>query len=287
MPFLKHQYGQTYYQYRGSKRSGGTPIICLHGGPGGHSRFMHPLFELSDERQVYLYDQTGGGRSSPTEKKHWRIPVFVNEFRQLLDHWEIDQFHLFGASWGTTLALEIYLRRDLGKRIQSLTFQSPMFSAADWTADANRLIKGLPAKERKVINYCHEIGATDAEVYREAMKVYYAKHVLRSKAKAKKRGEVKNDHGHQVYEHMWGASEFSATGTLRGYDRVNDLPSITCPTLFICGEHDEAQPRTAKRYKRMIKGARFEEIGNASHAILTERPKPLIRAIRSFLSDLD
>lgn len=248
---------------------------------------MGDLFQLSDERQVYLYDQIGGGRSTPTGKQHWRIPTFLNEFRLLLDHWELDTFHLFGASWGTTLALEIYLRRSLGKRIKSIIFQSPLFSTTDWTNDANRLIKGLPAKERKVIQYCHEIEATDSEVYRDAMKTYYARHVLRNQTRARQRREIENEHGNNVYEYMWGISEFYATGTLKDYERVDELPNISCPTLLICGQYDEAQPRTARRYTRMIPNARFVEIKNASHAILGERPKPLLKSIRQFVRDVD
>jgi len=287
MPYLKHQFGQTFYQLRGSKHSDGLPIICLHGGPGGHSRFMSDLFKLADNRQVVIYDQVGGGRSSATEKKFWKVQTFVRELELLVEHLGFKQFHLFGGSWGTTLALEYYLKgRNRGK-VESLIFQSPMFSAADWQRDANQLIAKLPAKERRIIRVCHEIGATDSKVYLEAMKLYYARHVCRNKAKSKRRSLIKNLHGNRVYEYMWGASEFSATGILKNYDKVSQLEKIGCPTLFICGEHDEARPKTAKQYAKTIPDADFVEIKNASHAILAEKPSKLIKTIRHFVTRID
>jgi len=287
MPYLKHQFGQTFYQLRGSKRSSGLPIICLHGGPGGHSRFMTDLFRLADNRQVVIYDQVGGGRSSPTGKKRWKVQTFVHELELLVEHLGFKQFHLFGASWGTTLALEYYLKGRNRSNVASLVFQSPMFSAADWQRDANQLIAKLPAKERKVIRYCHEIDATDSKVYQDAMALYYTRHVCRNKAKSKRRAAVKNPNGNQVYEYMWGASEFSATGTLKNYSKVSQLGKIGCPTLFICGEFDEARPNTAKQYAKKITNADFVEIKNASHAILTERPTQLVKTIRSFVARID
>lgn len=288
MPLVSHQFGQTYFQSRGSKQLPGLPIVCLHGGPGGHSRFMTDLFKLGDERRVFIYDQVGGGRSSATEKKRWRIATFVQELEFLVDHWGLDRFHLFGGSWGTTLALEYFLARKKNQaRVASLLFQSPMFSAADWQSDANKLVRRLPARERKVIQYCHEIGATDAQVYQDAMKLYYARHVCRNKARSLRAAKIKNPNGNQVYEFMWGASEFSATGTLKDYNRVNELKRITCPTLFVCGQHDEAQPSTARRYSKLVSDASFHEIKDASHAILAEKPAQLIRLMRSFLRDQD
>jgi proline iminopeptidase len=287
MPYLKHQFGQTFYQLRGSKRSSGLPIICLHGGPGGHSRFMTDLFRLADNRQVVIYDQIGGGRSSPTGKKLWKVQTFVHELELLVEHLGFKQFHLFGGSWGTTLALEYYLKGRNRSKVASLVFQSPMFSATDWQRDANQLVANLPAKERKIIRYCHEIEATDSKVYQDAMKLYYSMHVCRNKAKSKRGALVKNSHGNQVYEYMWGASEFSATGTLKNYNKVSQLEKIGCPTLFICGEYDEARPNTAKQYAKKISTADFVEITNASHAILAERPAQLVKTIRQFVSGID
>jgi len=248
---------------------------------------MTDLFRLTDDRQVVIYDQVGGGRSSPTKKKLWKVQTFVTELELLVKHLGFKRFHLFGGSWGTTLALEYYLKGRNRSKVASLVFQSPMFSAADWQRDANQLIEKLPAKERKIIRYCHEIGATDSKVYKDAMRLYYARHVCRNKAKSKLGALIKNSHGKQVYEHMWGASEFSATGSLKNYNKVSQLEKINCPTLLICGEHDEARPSTAKQYAKKISDSNFVEIKSASHAILAEKASQLVKTIRYFVTRIE
>lgn len=260
-----------------------TPIIWLHGGPGGMHRPDGNVFQLAHDRRVYCYTQIGSGRSSPTGRSLWNIKTFVAELEQLIDAWQLTEFHLMGGSWGTTLALEYYLRRR-GKGVKSLVFQSPLFKTADWRDDGRRLIEGLPAETRHVIETCHEIGATDAQVYKDAMWVFYLKHVLRNKTKLESMFARHNPNGNKIYEYMWGPSEFEPSGTLSTYDRIKDLARIKVPTLIICGEHDEATPETGVNYSNLIDGCSFAEIKSASHAIWEERPARIRRVIDDFLS---
>jgi proline iminopeptidase len=283
MAFVTHKLGKTHYTKKGRNRK--TPVIWLHGGPGGTHEPDGAVFQLAGDRQVYCYTQLGGGRSSATTRKHWHIKTFVQELEMLISAWGLERFHLMGGSWGTTLALEYYLRRR-GKGVASLVFQSPLFSSRDWKSDATRLIRGLPKKTQKVINACHEIGATDARVYKDAMEVYYAKHVMRNKSKAKKKNPP-NPNGVKIYEHMWGPSEFEPTGTLKSYNRVASLSRIRVPALVICGEHDEATPGTGVRYANKIPGCSFTEIPGVSHAIWRERPARIRNVINGFLDEIE
>jgi proline iminopeptidase len=278
---IKHSLGTTYFEKKGRKNK--TPIVCLHGGPGGTSKNLRAMFALSDERQVYIYDQIGGGKSSKIEKSKWKIETFVKELDILIKEWGLTEFYLMGGSWGTTLALEYYLRKK-GKGIKGLIFQSPMFSAKDWQNDANELISKLPKQTKKVISFCHQIGATDSKVYKEAIIEYYSRHVFRNKKKLKENvAKNTNPHGEEIYMHMWGPSEFMATGTLKNYTRIKDLQKIKVPTLFICGHYDEATPKTARKYVAKIKDARLEVIKGASHAILSEKPVAMIKVLKKFL----
>lgn len=287
MPYINHKFGKTFYRSKG-RQSELPPLVFLHGGPGGRSKADSPLFELADKRKVYLYDQIGGGKSSPLKPSQMKISTFVQELDLLLAAWGIDDCHLAGGSWGTTLALEYFLRHK-GKRVRSLTFQSPMFSAADWETDANRLIAQMDPNDQKIIRYCHEINATDAQVYKDASYRYYARHVNRNKKKLAEmmQGGSTNKHGAEVYSTMWGPTEFKPTGTLKTYDRTQDLQRINVPTQFICGEFDEATPETAERYCEQIDQAELTVIQGASHSIAAEKPKPFIRVLRQFMNKQD
>jgi proline iminopeptidase len=281
MAFVEHKLGKTYFTRKG--RRGKTPVVWLHGGPGGMHQPNSNVFTLAQERQVYCYTQLGGGKSSKTSQKRWNIETFVRELDLLVKAWGLEEFHLMGGSWGTTLALEYYLRKK-GRGVKSLVFQSPLFSTRDWKADGRRLIHKLPGKTQHIINACHDIGATDSAVYREAMKVFYGKHVIRLKNPRKR---PPNPNGAEVYEYMWGPSEFEPTGTLKQYSRIGQLSRIKVPTMVICGEYDEATPGTGKKYAKRIRGSRFAEIKGASHVIWEEKPARIRKVISDFLYEIE
>ena len=292
MAFLEHRFGKTYYTKKG--RRGKTPIIWLHGGPGGEHRPDSEVFRLAEERHVYCYTQVGSGRSSKTDAKHWNIETFVEELDLLIKAWGLTEFHLMGGSWGTTLALEYYLRKDCLKsssdkkrKIKSLVFQSPLFCSRDWKADGVQLINAMPQKTQKVINTCHEIGATDSAVYEKAMFEYYLKHVLRNKTKLKEMFSRSNPNGALIYQYMWGPSEFEPTGTLKRYSRLKDLKKIDIPVMILCGEFDEATPATGMKYANRIPACHFAEVKGASHAIWVEKPARMKKLIGDFLTEID
>jgi proline iminopeptidase len=84
----------------------GKPVIVLHGGPGGGcSPAMRRYFDPSVYR-IVLFDQRGCGRSRP------HASVEANTTAHLIADIElirrtlgVDQWIVFGGSWGATLAL--------------------------------------------------------------------------------------------------------------------------------------------------------------------------------------
>lgn len=84
----------------------GIPVVVLHGGPGGGCspgmrRFFHP-----DIYRVILFDQRGCGRSRPhasvEDNTTWDLVADIELIREELG---IDEWIVFGGSWGATLAL--------------------------------------------------------------------------------------------------------------------------------------------------------------------------------------
>ena len=84
----------------------GVPLVFLHGGPGGgclphHRRFYDPAFW-----NIVLVDQRGAGQSAPIgELAGNTTQHLVADLERLREHLQIDQWLLFGGSWGSTLAL--------------------------------------------------------------------------------------------------------------------------------------------------------------------------------------
>lgn len=84
----------------------GIPVLFVHGGPGaGCSDFDRRFFD-ADRLRVVLVDQRGSGRSTPHGDLTDNDPDhLVGDFEALRRALDIERWHLFGGSWGSTLAL--------------------------------------------------------------------------------------------------------------------------------------------------------------------------------------
>ena len=84
----------------------GRPILFLHGGPGGGCHSDHRSFFDPLHYRIILFDQRGAGRSTPAaelqENTTWDLVADIEKIRQ---HLKINDWILFGGSWGSTLAL--------------------------------------------------------------------------------------------------------------------------------------------------------------------------------------
>lgn len=95
---------EIYYEESGN--SAGIPVIFLHGGPGsgcnpGQRRFFDPSYY-----RIILLDQRGCNRSRPQGAlQNNTTEHLVNDLEALRRHLGIDKWHVFGGSWGSTLAL--------------------------------------------------------------------------------------------------------------------------------------------------------------------------------------
>ncbi len=84
----------------------GKPVLFIHGGPGGAtSPKYRRLFDPTHYR-IILFDQRGCGKSRPhaclSENTTWHLVADMEQLREFL---EIDEWQLFGGSWGSALAL--------------------------------------------------------------------------------------------------------------------------------------------------------------------------------------
>ncbi|KAI8536274.1 hypothetical protein RHMOL_Rhmol10G0244300 [Rhododendron molle] len=69
--------------------------------------------------------------------------------------------------------------------------------------------------------------------------------------------------------------------------KLSDLPKITQPTLILWGEHDHVFPlELGNRLKRHLgENAQLVVIKNAGHAINAEKPKEMLKHLKSYLVD--
>ncbi len=84
----------------------GVPVLFLHGGPGAGIAPMHRQFFDPLHYRIVLFDQRGAGQSTPLgETRHNTTQLLVADIERLRALLGIEEWLLFGGSWGSTLAL--------------------------------------------------------------------------------------------------------------------------------------------------------------------------------------
>jgi proline iminopeptidase len=116
--FLKTTHGHSIYVEQCGNPQG-VPIVFLHGGPCSgckpdHRRFFDPSYY-----HIILFDQRGCGRSLPFgELAHNTLPDLIADMERIRQHLALENWILFGGSWGVTLALA-YAQKHV-KQVQAM-----------------------------------------------------------------------------------------------------------------------------------------------------------------------
>lgn len=93
-----------YWEQSGNPE--GVPILMLHGGPGAGASALHRQYFDPEHYRIIIFDQRGSGRSEPLAETNLNSPeLMIEDIEMLRKRLKIDRWHIFGGSWGSTLAL--------------------------------------------------------------------------------------------------------------------------------------------------------------------------------------
>ncbi len=93
-----------YFEESGNPQ--GPAVLFLHGGPGAGATPVHRRFFDPAHWRIVIYDQRGGGRSSPTGETQDNDPdLLIEDIERLRRELGVPRWVVFGGSWGSTLAL--------------------------------------------------------------------------------------------------------------------------------------------------------------------------------------
>lgn len=97
-------YHEIYYEESGNPN--GKPVVFLHGGPGSGCNPSQRRFFDPTHYRIILLDQRGCGKSRPQGSLINNTTAdLVKDLESLRQHLNIASWHVFGGSWGSTLAL--------------------------------------------------------------------------------------------------------------------------------------------------------------------------------------
>lgn len=164
----------------------GRPVIFLHGGPGGGISSDHRRFFDPEHYRIVLFDQRGAGLSTPgaelADNTTWDL---VNDIERLREHLGIDKWHVFGGSWGSTLALTYAIKHP--QRVSALVLRGIFLcrpseirwfyqeGASQLFPDAwESYVAPIPPAERNdfVTAYYKRLTSSDATVRLQAAKAW-------------------------------------------------------------------------------------------------------------------
>lgn len=276
--------GRVWYRMNGTAhlKSGKAPLLILHGGPGGSHRRLLTLVALADERTVIHYDQLDSGHSDrPNDPANWTTERFVSEIDSVREALDLDRVALLGHSMGGGWAAAYAIGQPEG--LAALVLSSPLISTPRWIADATAYRKQLPEDVQRILDKHEAAGTIDDPEYAAAARVFYDRHLCKSPCPV---GDLGNDappSNSKLYRYMWGPTEFTATGTLVDFNLTPGLKKIKAPTMFVCGEFDEATPAACRDFAGMVPNGKFEMIEGGAHASYLSHKEDYLATLRGFL----
>jgi len=284
--FIAVNGGKIWYNLEGSGSK--TPIVLLHGGPGFPSYYLNPLLELSKDRPVLIFDQLGCGRSDRiSDTSLMTIENHINQLHTILDTLKIQEFYLYGHSWGTMLGMDYYFKYPEG--IKGLILNSPCTNLDLWVKDADTLISTLPDTIQNYLNQSINNECSDSLKMKEAISLFYNTFYTRNEPKSSDviKSDSDNEFGYNIYKYMWGKEDYIVSGTLKGYDRTSQLNQIKVPTLYLTGEYDAARPITVEYYNGLTPNSRLIVLKNSGHVTMHDKPQESIEAIQNFINEVE
>ena len=117
----------------------------------------------------------------------------------------------------------------------------------------------MPDTIGETIRHHEAAGEYDHPDFVAALEAFYKRHLCRldpwPDALERSGKNLEAGGGHTVYNTINGPTEFTVTGELKDWDRIDRLGEITVPTLITVGRHDEITPACAEdhspRHRRL------------------------------------
>jgi proline-specific peptidase len=91
----------------------------------------------------------------------------------------------------------------------------------------------------------------------------------------------------EIYETLWGPSEFFAPGLLKNWDIRPRLAQIRVPTLIVSGRHDEATPAQMAILHQGIADSQWIVLQKSAHCAMWEEPDEFRAALLGFLDRVE
>lgn len=269
--------------------SGGIKMLTLHGGPGASHEYFECFEDFLPQQGIefYYYDQLGSGNSDqPDDVSLWTVDRFREEVEQVRAALGLENFYLYGQSWGGMLGIEYALKYQ--HHLKGLVISNMTASIPAYVEYINELRRQLPAEIISVLEKYEAKGDYNAPEYQEVMfKQIYTKHLCRLDPWPEPVERAFRHLNAKVYNTMQGPNEFVVIGTFKDWNRWSDLHTIKVPTLVIGARHDTMRVEEIQREGKLIPNSRVAICENGSHLSMYDDQEAYFQHLIKFIKDVD
>jgi len=274
----------------------GIPVLFLHGGPGAGTSPQHRRFFDPRHYRVILFDQRGAGKSQPVgETRNNTTQLLIQDIETLRTMFGIEQWLVFGGSWGSTLALaygQAHPERCLGFVLRGIFLCTQL--EIDWFIHGSRwfhpeiydeFVQDLSAAERDNVlgTYYERIMNPDPDVYWPAVRAwsrFEGRRVFLMPQPAEPSCDtVDLGLGRLEAHYMIHGGFFGEGQLLRDIDRIAHLPAV-----IVQGRYDViCPPVSAWLLHQRWPGSQIKMVPDAGHAAMeTGVSRELVAATELF-----
>lgn len=255
-----------------TKRVGHGPVkvLLLHGGPG----FSHEYLEAMESFlppagiEMYYYDQLGVNNSDqPDDPSLWTLPRYVEEVEEVRLGLGLENFVLYGQSWGGLLAIDYALKYQ--RHLRGLVISNMTAGMQAYLKRTASLKLMLPADKLAELEALEAKADYDSPAYQKIMmEDLYPKMICRLDPWPEPVNRAFRHANQTIYNLMQGKSEFLVTGNLKDWERWDRLHEIKVRSLIMGAAHDEMDPADIVRMAGLMPNASAAICPNGSHLAL-------------------
>ena len=273
-----------------TKKIGNGPlkVLLLHGGPGFTHQYLEAMESFLPEAgiEMYYYDQLGCGNSDiPDDVSLWNTPRFIEEVEEVRLGLGLDDFVLYGQSWGGMLSIEYALKYQ--QHLRGLVISNMTASIESYLRRTAEIAAQLPDETRVKLEALEAAqDYENPEYMRIMMEELYPMAICRCKPWPEPVTRAFRDANMQVYETMQGKSEFVVTGYFKDWDRWDDLHRIRVKTLTIGAGYDTMDPDDLRRMAELMPNAESLICPEGSHLAMWDDQAVYFEGLLRFLHGL-
>jgi len=274
-----------------TKQVGNAPIqmLTLHGGPGCTHEYMECFEDFLPQQgiQFHYYDQLGSHYSDqPDDPSLWTVPRFCDEVEQVRAALRLENFYLYGHSWGGMLGIEYALKYQ--HWLKGLVISNMTASIASYISSISQIRGELPAEDLRILEQYEAKGEYSAPEYEQLMyRRVYARCICRIDPWPEPLTRMFRHLNQQVYNTMQGPNEFVVTGNFKNWNRWDDLARISIPTLVIGARYDTMALDDIRRMGALIANSRVAICERGSHLAMYDDQEAYFRHLVQFVRDVE